>query len=245
MKITIKYLLPAILLSGLAACRSKPPKAAERSKSLIDSNSGQTTHRPSSGTIANQSANLNFIEYLDDGDYFQLLAEKNKDTFVFINDIDSGRALLRGDHIQVKYKDSTLTVAGDNDSPMPASILVSIKKTGDGPVSLFRKGYGKKLKYTWPADKEYSSSYLDKIYLITEYYLSKTKNPLLQMAIRNRQELTYSIEPHERNHQHYTMIGIAPVGPNGSLVVQWLYIAEDTNRLYEYDLPEDKLLPFN
>ncbi|MBS7565363.1 hypothetical protein KHS38_13205 [Mucilaginibacter sp. Bleaf8] len=189
-------------------------------------------------------AQMTFVKYLDDGDYFQLLARKGDSTFSFINETDTSRNLNRGDRVQVTWKDGTITIPGDNDAEMPAQLLLAVKKTGDGSVSMFRRTYGKKLKYTWSPDEEFTSSYLDKVYLIAEYYLTKTKNPLLQAAIKNRDELTYSIESRERNNHSYKVIGIAPVGPNGSQIVQWLYVGEEDDHIYEYDLPEDKLVLF-
>lgn len=65
------------------------------------------------------------------------------------------------------------------------------------------------------------------------------------MAIKKREELTYSIESAERKGQRYRVIGIAPIGPNGSNIVQWLYVEEEKGRVYEYDLPGDKLVAFD
>ncbi|WP_293789348.1 hypothetical protein [uncultured Pedobacter sp.] len=186
-----------------------------------------------------------FVEYLDDGDYFQILARKGDSTFCFINETDTNRNLNRGDRIQVVWRKGTVTVPGDNDSEMPALLLLYIKKMGNGPVTAFRNAYGKKLKYTWSTDEELTTSYLNKVYQLTEYYLTQTKNPLLLAAIKKRDELTYSIESAERNGQHYRLIGIAPVGQNGSNIVQWLYIGEENGRIYEYNLPEDKLVAFD
>ncbi len=188
---------------------------------------------------------LTFVKYIDDGDYFQLLAQKGDSTLSFINETDSSRNLSRGDKIRVTWKDGTVTLPGDGDAEVPAQLLFSVKKIAEGPVSAFRKTYGKKLRYTWSPDEEFTPSYLDKVYLIVEYYLTQTKNPLLQAAVKNRDEITYSIETRERNNRSYKVIGIAPVGENGSHIVQWLYIDEENDRIYEYDLPEDDLVPFD
>jgi hypothetical protein len=188
---------------------------------------------------------MTFVKYQDDGDYFQLLARKGDSTISFINETDTSRNLNRGDRIQVAWKYGTITLPGDNDSEMAAQMLLSVKKIGEGPVSHFRKSYGRKLKYTWATDEEFTSSYLNKVYLLTEYYLTQTKNSLLQLAIKNRDELTYSIESKERDGRSYKVIGIAPVGPNGSNVMQWLYIDEESDKIYDYNLPEDKLIEVN
>ncbi|WP_146198708.1 hypothetical protein [Pararcticibacter amylolyticus] len=239
-------LINAILIAalcGLSACHSK--SAEEQKSAKPDTASEQPLAERKKKEQPEHVAQMTFVKYLDDGDYFQLLAKKGDSTFSFINETDTSRNLNRGDKIKVTWKDGTITLPGDNDAEMPAQLLVSVKKNGDGPVSAFRKTYGKKLKYTWSPDEEFTASYLDKVYLLTEYYLTQTRNPLLQNAIRNRGELTYSIESRERNNRGYKVIGIAPVGPNGGHVVQWLYVGEEDDHVYEYDLPQDKLVAFD
>ncbi len=239
-------LIKAIIIAslwGLSACHSKP---AEEQKSAKP---GTASKQPLAGQKQNEQhehvTQMTFVKYIDDGDYFQLLAKKGDSTISFINETDTSRSLNRGDKIKVTWKDGTITLPGDNDAEMPAQLLVSVKKNGDGPVSAFRRTYGKKLKYTWSPEEEFTSSYLDKVYLLTEYYLTQTRNPLLQNAVRNRDEFTYSIESQERNNRNYKVIGIAPVGPNGGHVVQWLYVDEENDHIYEYDLPQDKLVAFD
>jgi len=193
-----------MVLCGLSACHSK---TAEKQKP------GTASEKP----VAKQNnkrehvARMTFVKYVDDGDYFQLLASKDGSTSSFINETDSTRNLNRGDQIQVTWKDGTIIIPGDNDAEMPAQLIISIKKTGDGPVTAFRNEYGKKLRYTWSPDEE----------------------------------LTYSVESRERNGRNYNVIGIAPAGPNGSNIVQWLYVGEENDRIYEYDLPGDKLVAFD
>ncbi|MBD1385052.1 hypothetical protein IDJ75_07155 [Mucilaginibacter rigui] len=240
-KLSIIILITA---STLLSCQSKTSKAPPKK---IQSNSAikSPAERKKPFKDREYVDQMTFVEYLDDGDYFQIYARKGSTIFYFINDTDTARNVNKGDLIQIRWKDSTVTVPGDNDSKMPAQILLDIKKTGDGPVSIFRKTYGKKLKYTWPTDEELAKSYLNKVYLIVEYFLTQTKNPLLRNAIKNRDELTYSIEKKNRGGQDYRVIGIAPVGENGSNIVQWLYIDDEYDKVYEYDLPEDKLIQFN
>ncbi len=235
-------LIIVLPVSGLLACGSKTTKKTEPVNP--DSASTQTAVKKKQDGKQTHVAQMTFVEYLEDGDYSQLLARQGDSTSVFINEKDTTRSLNRGDNIKITWKNGTITLPGDNDAEVPARLLVSLKKTVDGPVSGFRKTYAKKLKYTWSTDEQYTSTYLDKLYLLTEYYLAKTQNPLLQIAIKNREEITYSIESRERDGRSYKVIGIAPVGPNGSNIVQWLFIDEEQNNLYEYDLPEDKLVLF-
>lgn len=187
---------------------------------------------------------INFMEYQDDGDHLQLLAQIGDSTISLINETDTSRNLNRGDRIRVTWKYGTITIPGDNDAEMTAQLMLSIKKIGDGPVSEFRRTYGRKLKYTWSTDEEFTSSYLDKIYLLTEYYLTQTKNPLLQASIKNGDEITYSIESNKKDDRNYRVIGIAPAGPNGSNIVQWLYVDEESGKSYEYNLAENSLIAF-
>ncbi|WP_316795497.1 hypothetical protein [Pedobacter agri] len=235
-------LITMLTLYGLSACRSKtgkqqnPSKPIPASENRVDDQKKTEQHK--------HVEKMTFIKYNDDGDYFQFLARKGDSTLSFINETDTNRNLNRGDQIQITWRDGTATIPGDKDAKMPAQLLVSVEKISDGPVSAFRIKYGRKLKYTWSTDENYLSSYLDKIYLLIEYYLSRTKNPLLQAAIKHREELTYSIESTERHSRNYNVIGIAPVGSNGSQIVQWLYIAIEDNRIFEYDLPEDRLMAF-
>ncbi len=236
-------LLIVLPISLILACGSKTTKKTEPVNP--DSISTRAVAEKKHDEMQTQVAQMTFVQYLDDGDYSQLLARQGDSTSVFINEIDTTRNLNRGDKIKITWKNGTITLPGDNDAEVPARLLVSVKKTADGPVSSFRKTYGKKLKYTWPTDEQYTSTYLDKLYLLTEYYLSKTRNPLLQTTIKNREEITYSIESREREGRSYKVIGIASLGPNGSNIVQWLFIDEERDILYEYDLPEDKLILFN
>lgn len=236
-------LIIVLPVSGLLACGSKTTKKTEPAKP--DSTSTQSVVKKKQDEKQTHVAQMTFVEYLDDGDYSQLLARQGDSTFVFINEKDTVRNMNRGDKVRIAWRNGTITLPGDDDAEVPARLLVSVKKTGDGPVSGFRKTYGKKLKYTWPTDEQYTSTYLDKLYLLTEYYLAKTQNPLLQTAIKNGEEITYSIESREREGRSYKVIGIAPVGHNGGNIVQWLFIDEERNNLAEYDLPEDKLVLFN
>ncbi|QXV63832.1 hypothetical protein INP83_12015 [Mucilaginibacter sp. 21P] len=232
-----------LTLTALYGCQSKiekqqkavKPEQASTHKAAVQKKKKQLAH----------TTQMTFIKYADDGDYFQLIAHRGDSTFSFIAETDINGRLNRGDQIQISWKDGTVTIPGDDDVETPARLLLHIKKIGNGPVSMFRMAYDKKLKYTWPTDENFTSSYLDKLYLLIEYYLSKTSNSLLQLAIKNQDQLTYSIESKERNSRNYRVIGIAPIGPNGAKVVQWLYIDdEEDDQIYEYDLGEDRLVPF-
>lgn len=242
----MKKLINALNIIGICSLLACHSKTAEKQESVkLSPAPQQPVAEQKQHNQREHIARMTFVEYLDDGDYFQMLAKRGDSTFVFINESDTTRNLNRGDKIQVTWKDGTVTIPGDNEAEMSANLILSINKTSDGPVTSFRKTYDKKIKYTWPTDEEFTSSYLNKIYLLAEYYLTQTKNPLLLTAIKKREELTYSIESAERDGQHYRVIGLAPVGPNGSNIVQWLYVGEENGRIYEYNLAEDKLVAFD
>jgi len=238
---SIKALTAAFIFSSLFACTSKNPeqnKSTSTPVNKIDTIAKQQRSEPT------MHAEMKFVNYNDDGDYYQFIAQQGDSTHYFINNDDSARNLNRGDMVDVMWKHGTITMAGDDEKPAPAEILITAKKTSDGPVTKFRKTYNKKLKYTWSPDEEYSEDYLDKIYKLVEHYLANTKNELLKNAVAKRTNITYSIESTERNNRNYTLIGIAPVGENGANIVEWLYIDTENHNLYLFNDAEDQLEEF-
>jgi len=188
---------------------------------------------------------MEFVDYNDDGDYFSLSAKKKDKMFSFINDGNSDRSLLRGDLIEINWKKDSISIAGDGETKVQAERIVSVKKLKDGHVSLFRKNYPTALKYTWPQEEQYSKSYLDKLYTLTEYYIANSGNTLLKQQIKTKGELSYSIEKQRRQNKEYVLIGIATINDQHAETVQWLYFDNEEDLLYEYDLPQDRLVKFN
>ncbi|RBQ09986.1 hypothetical protein [Pedobacter miscanthi] len=188
---------------------------------------------------------MEFVGYIDDGDYFLLTARRKNETLSFINDDNEDRNLLRGDIIEVTWKTDTIYVAGDGDTPQQAEKIVSVKKLKDGNVSKFRKNYNEALKYHWPQEEDYSKSYLDKLYTLVEYYIANSKNEQLQLLVKNRDEINYSIEKQIRADKEYMLIGIAGTEEHRLNTVQWLYFDNELDKLYEYDLPNDSLVEFD
>jgi predicted rRNA methylase YqxC with S4 and FtsJ domains len=121
--------------------------------------------------------------------------------------------------------------------------LVNIKKIKDGKVSLFKKNYKKELNIIY--EKEFTKDGMDFIYKTIQYYLANTTNELVKTNLNNKNaNLLFMIEPDfERNKEFYTHIGIATSHENHTQVFQWLYLNED-DELFEYDLPNDKLIKF-
>lgn len=186
---------------------------------------------------------LEFVSYNDDGDYMLLNGQKGKDSYSFINDKNDDRSLLKGDQIDVKWKNDTIYIAGDGETPEIAEWIVSVKKTADGKVSKFRKEYKKELKYHW--DKEdYSQDYLDKLYFLAEYYIANSKNPLIQKTIQNKEQIEYSIEERDKNNRAYVVLGIGYEFEHRFTIMQWIYIDAENQKIYEYDLANEKLIEF-
>ncbi len=243
--IAAKVALLAVVI-GMAACKPKPAKVAtteQQVKPTEPTAIKDTTPKPEKAP-AYQQETMTFVAYNDDSDYSQLLAKKGTEVNYFVYD-DENRDLQRGDKILIKWKRGTITIAGDGETPAAADIIVSVRKLADGPVSIFKKRYGKLLKYTWAPKEGYSEYYLDKVYKLVEYYVANTQNELISRAIDRKEQLTYSMESADKDGKKYTMIGIAVPGAQGSNIVQWLYIDKESDELFEYDLGEDKLVKFD
>lgn len=153
------------------------------------------------------------------------------------------RNLLRGDVCEITWEKDTIYIAGEGEIPKIENWLVSIKKIKDGNVSKFRKDYKKELKYYY-SDEGYTQSTLDDLYLSAEYYIANTKNELIKLAIQNREQLEYSIESRTENNRDYQVLGIGYTFEHKFNVIQWLYIDIETQKIYEYDVANDKLVEF-
>ena len=188
---------------------------------------------------------MTFNEYNDDGDYFILNAKKDTVNFRFINDKNEDRSLLKGDIVEIKWYNDTIYIAGDGETPEIAEWIVSIKKIRDGNLSIFRKNYKNQLKYNWSKENDYSQSYLDNLYVIVENYIANSKNEMIKSCVLRKEQLEYSIEEQTRNGQEYTVLGIAVVFEHRVNTIQWLYYKHgEFNKLYEYDLANEKLIEF-
>ncbi|GGI52227.1 hypothetical protein GCM10011425_34390 [Mucilaginibacter galii] len=228
------------MVSCILSCKTAPPKnkTTVAPDTVVKSAVPKKAHSPTE-----QRAQMEFVNYNDDGDYFLLFARKADSTYSFIYN-DEDRSLNRGDLIEVKWKKGIIEIAGDGDAPADADITTTVTKVSDGAVSKFRNSYGKQIKYIRPESESYSTSYLDKIYKVVEYYLANTKVPLLQQIIDKKEALSYSVEQQTKNSREYTMIGISTTNEHNVNTVQWLYFDGEHEILYEYDLPKDELVLF-
>ena len=185
-----------------------------------------------------------FVNYDDNGDYRQLNVKNGDNIRSFINEKSEDRSFCRGDIIELTWKSDTIRIAGDGEREENAESIILAKKIKDGNVSKFRKKYAKEIKYTWTKENEYSSDYLDQLYKMVEYYLANSKNDLINQDIANRSGLTYSVEQQKRDNKDYTVLGIATEFEHHTSIAQWLYYDNEQQKLYEYDLPNDKLIEF-
>ncbi len=184
-----------------------------------------------------------FKAYNDNFDYWFIEVLSNNQLIGYVNDSDT-RNLLRGDQIELTWKYDTIYIAGDGERPEVVKWMVSIKKIVDGNVSMFRKT-AKKLEYHPSPEEDYSDSYLNDLYLLAEYYIANSKNASIKNAINEKQQIEYSLEDRKKNERDYTVIGIGTTIENRLSVMQWIYIDQENQSIYEYDLAKDKLVKFD
>ncbi|MBD3905223.1 hypothetical protein NAL32_11795 [Chryseobacterium sp. Ch-15] len=191
-----------------------------------------------------QRDTIEFVSYNDDFDYSQLNGKKGKEEISYINDQNNDRSFLRGDLIAIEYKNDSIYIAGDGETPQNAEWIVSAKKIKDGKVSKFRKGYNLPIKYHYSRENEISSSYLDHLHQLAEYYIANSKNDLIKLFVKNKDALAYSVEKQIKENKEYYVLGIYTESEHKINTFQWLYIDPETDTIYEYDLPNDKLIKF-
>ncbi|WP_370458292.1 SH3 domain-containing protein [Cellulophaga sp. L1A9] len=192
-------------------------------------------------TKPKQKGTFEFILYDDNYDNFYCTAKKENKTYNFITNGEEIN-LLRGDIIEIEWKEAIITSAGDEDIKELYNQLLSIKKIKNGIVSNFRKNYKKQIKYYYTDN--YSQSYLDYIYLNVEYYISNSKKKLIKNLIQEKKQIEYSIGNRSRNGTNYLVIGINHSFEFKTIPLQWLYYNEKNGKLYEYDLPKDELIEY-
>jgi hypothetical protein len=243
MKIIFKLLM---LSFALQSCENKTN--INKQKDKIQDTKKSTAIKPIKNQINEKNPEIfsdtfEFEYYNDNGDYMWLYAKKGKDNYSFVNDNNDQRNLLRGDICEIKWKKDTIFIAGDGETPEIDNWLVSIKKTQDGSVSKFRKNYKKDIKYHY-SNESYSKSGLDEIYLSAEYYIANSKNELIKLAIQNKDQLEYSIESQTENNRSYEVLGIGYTFEHRFNIMQWIYFDVETQKIYEYDLGNEKLIEF-
>ncbi|MNU76946.1 hypothetical protein D3C71_665090 [compost metagenome] len=238
-----------LLLIVSAACKDKSPLTDKTDNPDQKQHSNPVSAKNTKSKTKQKDTKIHtgifdFFIYNDNGDYMLLEAKKGKDFYGFINDNNDDRSLLRGDVCEIKWKQDTIYIAGDGERPEMADWIISVKKIKDGNASKFRKEYKKELKYHWSEQEDYSQSYLGDLFLLAEYYIANSKNELIKLRIQNNEQIEYSIEDQTRNNKDYTVLGIGCEFEQRFTIMQWVYVSDEDQKIYEYDLPNDKLIEF-
>ncbi|MCL1670048.1 hypothetical protein M2T82_18450 [Elizabethkingia ursingii] len=236
--------LPLVAVLLIVSCKKNEGTVSSEAKpdssAIIASDSIKVNHPKNTG----QMITADFYAYEEIGDYLYLLIKDNGKIESFVTQAVD-KDLNRGDQVEVKWKKGQIEIAGDNDRKEDSKMLVSVKKVKDGALSLFKQRYTKPVKYTFGQDLDLSNEERDDIYNNVQYYLANTKNKLLLLHLKKNEELTYSIEERNEQGKDYIVLGLGMEFENRFSVAQWLYIDQRNGDLYEYDLPNDKLVPFN
>lgn len=232
------------LLSVLAFCFSCNSGAENKNPKDIADPETEKIQQIVTEKDSLQRDTIDFVSYNDDFDYAQLNGKKEKEEVSYINDQNNDRSFLRGDLIAIEWKNDSIYIAGDGETPQNAQWIVSAKKIKDGNVSKFRKEYGKQIKYYHSKEDEISGSYLDHLYKLAEYYIANSNKDLIRLHLKNKEELAYSIEKRNKNDKEYYVLGIYTESKHKINTFQWLYIDPETDKIFEYDLPNNRLIYF-
>ncbi|MEN2399415.1 hypothetical protein GKZ90_0006485 [Flavobacterium sp. MC2016-06] len=191
------------------------------------------------------SDQVEFVNFDGNGDYALFTVQKNKKLVSFFTNLENAGIFKRGDVLDVTWKMDTIYEAGEGEKQDFGEWLITAKKVKDGPVSLFRKKYKKEIKY-YSDNKDLTTDFKNYLYEQVEYYLANSKKDLVIANIKNPEaNLVYSIEDRDKNGRSYTVLGISNEFENQTSIIQWLYLDNENRKLYEYDLPNDKLVEFN
>lgn len=191
---------------------------------------------------------VTFVERDDNGDYFLFYIRKKNRLISLVYDdlVDRNLNFLRGDTLVIQWKMDSIWIAGDGDRLDFKEWLVNAKKIKDGKVAAFRKNYIKPIRYWYRKDTDYTDGFKDYLYLLVEYYIAYSKQPLvlLHLGMPEQTEFVYSIEERDERDRHYIVLGLSNDQGSRSNIIQWLYLDSETHVLYEYDLANDQLIPF-
>ena len=188
---------------------------------------------------------VEFINFDGNGDYALFTVQKNKKLISFYTDLADAKTFKRGDLLDVAWKMDTIYEAGEGEKLEFAEWLVNAKKVKDGNVSLFRKKHLKPIKY-YSEKEDFTADFKDYLYEQVEFYLANSNNELVKSAIKDpKADLSYSIEEKDRDGRSYILLGISNDFEHHTNIIQWLYLDNENRKLYEYDLPNDKLVQFD
>lgn len=235
----MKEAFAALALTLCFSCTSPEPKSQPSEKTET-----KTITQIEAKKDSVKQDTIEFVSYNDNFDYTQLNGKKGKEEIDFVNDNNNDRSFLRGDLIAIEWKNDTIYIAGDGETPQIAQWIVSAKKIKDGNVSKLRKEYGKPIKYHYSKEDEISDSYLEHLHDLAEYYIANSKNDLVKLSLKDKIDLAYSVEKQTKDNKEYYVLGIYTESEHKISTFQWLYIDPETDKIYEYDLLNDKLIYF-
>lgn len=244
---TNNQFIPAFLLiciTFIYSCQNEPSKPAQVKKTTFAAIKKHFDSRtPKKNKTSGGTETLEFIDYNDDGDYMLLNAKKGRILYGFINDNNTNRDLLRGDLVEITWKQDTIYIAGDGETPELADWVISAKKVKDGSLSIFRKTYQKPISYSWSEECDFNQEFQDKLCALAEYYLSKTDNEVFKEHIKNKDDMNCSIRKREKNGTAFLEFSISAgkTGQTGS--IQTLYYSLEMDKLYE--IRQNKLKEFD
>ncbi|WP_136666652.1 hypothetical protein [Flavobacterium sp. H122] len=248
----MKYII-ALLISLTFLFSCKEDKTSQKNTKTDTNNSKIVTNNDpekyfKSDFRPNEKISLNtiyenevvFEKYNDDGDY-TLMNVKNG-SFIYDWERTKENDFCRGDILSVKWRMDSIWIAGDGETLDFTETAFAVKKKKDGKVSQFRKKYKEPLSYHHSYEDK-TEWFFNEIYLQVEYYIANSKNSLFNNY--ENIKIEYSIEHNIKDGKEYYMIGIYDNSNNQNSIIQWLYIEPEEFTIYEYDLPNDKLIKFN
>lgn len=234
------FCLIGISMLGFS-CQKTPSSATKKQieKQLITTDSSTSYQKQSDTSDTSYGVihtdTMEFIKVEKKANYLVYHLKKHHKVRTFIDRSKALSDICRGDLLKIQWQEDLKQIP----------ILVSVKKISDGSVSKFRKKYPKSLLYHWSGEVPYDNDFLDTLYGTVEYYLANSKNKLIQIQLQNTDaQLGYSIEEMQKEHKSYILVGLFNRFENRENILQWLYIDPETLQIYEYNLPEDRLIRF-
>ena len=257
----MKQLYCVALLAVLFSCKDNKETTAENLNNNIQKDTTVVKNVTDNSSDLNLKSNLRtgeklqleqvyedtvrFVNFDGNGDYALFTVQKDKKLISFYTDLANAKAFKRGDLLDVSWKMDTIYEAGEGEKLEFAEWLVNAKKIKDGNVSLFRKKHSKPIKY-YSEKEDFTADFKDYLYEQVEFYLANSNNELVKSAIKDpKADLSYSIEEKDRDGRSYILLGISNDFEHHTNIIQWLYLDNENRKLYEYDLPNDKLVQFD
>lgn len=257
-----KIIILLAAFTYLFSCKEKKAEQAKEKVSEIAISKNKNTEKNKSDFKSNLRPNEDiekgkeyqdevvFIKTDEEGDYPLLFVEKNRKPITLIfSDLETDNfsktaSYQQGDIISIRWNIDTAEMAGDGDKPYLTEFLLNSARIKEGKLSQFNKTHTNPFRVEH-IEADFSENYLKNIDQKVRYYLANTKEPLLISELKNPDSnLMYSIEEQEREDRKYVAIALINTFENHQNTLRWLYINLATDELYDYDLPNDKLIKF-